>query len=93
MRAGPGDGTPAPPLHACLVEDAQDVDDALELAIERTIAAQYTFEATPLSAPDVVPAADTVVHRAEDVHVLADEADEALTHAGPGSGGASEAAS
>lgn len=58
------------------MEDPEAVDEALELAIERTIAAQDKFETTPLTAPEIVPAAETVVHRAEDLTVLADEADE-----------------
>lgn len=53
------------------MEDPEAVDEALELAIERTIAAQGTFETTPLTAPEVVPVAETVVRRAEDLTVLA----------------------
>lgn len=60
------------------MEDPHHVDDALELAIERTIAAQDTFEATPLSAPEVVPAAHAVVRRADDVRALAEGADAAV---------------
>jgi len=60
---------------ACLVTDPRDVDDALDLAIDRTIEAQDKFEAIPVTEPDAVPAADKVVHRAEDVTSLADEAE------------------
>jgi len=60
------------------MEDPEAVDEALELAIERTIAAQDTFETTPLTAPEIVPVAETVVHRAEDLTVLAEEADQAV---------------
>jgi hypothetical protein len=57
------------------VTDPRDVDDALDLAIDRTKAAQDTFESIPVSEPRAVPAADKVVHRAEDVTALADEAE------------------
>jgi hypothetical protein len=53
----------------------RDVDDALDLAIDRTIRAQDDFESTPATDEHAVPAADKVVHRAEDVRSLADEAD------------------
>jgi len=57
------------------VTDPQDVDDALDLAIDRTIHAQDEFESTPPADPAAVPKAKVVVHRAEDVSELAREAD------------------
>ena len=60
---------------ASRVTDPRDVDDALDLAIDRTIEAQDKFESIPATEPDAVPAADKVVHRAEDVTALADEAE------------------
>ena len=64
-----------PSPDASRVTDPRDVDDALDLAIDRTIEAQDEFESTPVTEPDAVPAADKVVHRAEDVSALADEAE------------------
>lgn len=52
-----------------------EVDDALDLAIDRTIRAQDDFESIPPVDRKAVPAADKVVRRAEDVTSLADEAD------------------
>ena len=57
------------------VADPREVDDALELAIDRTIAAQDEFKTVPAADPKAVPKAEVVVHRAEDVKELADEAD------------------
>jgi hypothetical protein len=57
------------------VADPREVDDALELAIDRTIAAQDEFETVPVADPRAVPKAEKVVHRAEDVKELADEAE------------------
>lgn len=58
------------------MQDPEAVDEALELAIERTIEAQDRYETTPLTAPEIVPVAEAVVRRAEDLTVLADEAEE-----------------
>ena len=55
------------------VADPREVDDALDLAIDRTIDAQDDFEKVPLADPKALPKADKVVHRAEDVKTLADE--------------------
>jgi len=57
------------------VTDPHEVDDALDLAIDRTIHAQDEFESTPPADPAAVPKARVVVHRAEDVSELAREAD------------------
>jgi hypothetical protein len=57
------------------VADPREVDDALELAIDRTIAAQDEFKTVPVADPKAVPKAEVVVHRAEDVKELADEAE------------------
>jgi hypothetical protein len=57
------------------VADPREVDDALDLAIDRTIDAQDHFEKVPLADPKALPKADKVVHRAEDVKTLADEAE------------------
>jgi hypothetical protein len=57
------------------VTDPREVDDALDLAIDRTIRAQDEFESTEPVDPDAVPKATVVVHRAEDVKELAVEAD------------------
>jgi hypothetical protein len=53
--------------------DRRPVDDAMDLAIERTVQAEKTFEVTPVEDPRAIPAADVVVHRADDVHALAGE--------------------
>jgi hypothetical protein len=58
------------------VADPREVDDALDLAIDRTIDAQDDFESLPPADKDAVPAAEVVVRRAEDVKDLADEAEE-----------------
>jgi hypothetical protein len=63
----PADDRPMP--------EPREVDDALDLAIDRTIRAQDDFEKVPLADPKALPKADRVVHRAEDVRTLADEAD------------------
>lgn len=57
------------------VTDPHDVDDALDLAIDRTIHAQDEFESTPPADPALVPKATVVVHRADDVKELAHEAE------------------
>lgn len=57
------------------VTDPRDVDDALDLAIDRTIHAQDEFESTEPVDPAAVPKARVVVHRADDVKELAVEAD------------------
>ena len=57
------------------VAEPREVDDALDLAIDRTIDAQDDFEKVPVADPKALPKADKVVHRAEDVRTLADEAD------------------
>jgi hypothetical protein len=59
------------------VTQPRDVDDALDLAIDRTIDAQEEFESTPPADPAAVPKAEVVVRRADDVSALAHEADEA----------------
>jgi hypothetical protein len=59
------------------VTQPRDVDDALDLAIDRTIDAQEEFESTPPADAAAVPKADVVVRRADDVSELAHEADEA----------------
>ena len=64
-----------PNTDASRVTKPRDVDDALDLAIDRTIEAQDTFESIPATEPKAVPAADKVVHRAEDMTALADEAE------------------
>ncbi|HEX5824036.1 MAG TPA: hypothetical protein VFY18_06200 [Candidatus Limnocylindrales bacterium] len=53
--------------------DPREVDDALDLAINRTIDAQDDFESIPVADPEAIPAADTVIRRAEDVNALAIE--------------------
>lgn len=53
----------------------REVDDALDLAIDRTIDAQDDFEKLPAADPKALPKADVVVRRAEDVKTLADEAE------------------
>jgi hypothetical protein len=58
-----------------VVPDPREVDDALDLAIDRTIDAQDDFESIPVTDGKAIPAADKVVHRAEDVTSLADEAE------------------
>ena len=58
-----------------LVVGPREVDDALDLAIDRTIGAQDDFRKVPVADPKALPKADKVVHRAEDVRTLADEAD------------------
>jgi hypothetical protein len=58
------------------VGDPREVDDALDLAIDRTIEAQDDFDSIPVEDKKAVPAADVVVRRAEDVKSLADEADD-----------------
>jgi len=57
------------------VAEPREIDDALDLAIDRTIDAQDEFESLPPADKDAVPAAEVVVHRAEDVKDLANEAD------------------
>lgn len=57
------------------VAEPREVDDALDLAIDRTIDAQDDFEKVPVADPSALPKANKVVHRAEDVRTLADEAD------------------
>ena len=64
-----------PNTDACRVTEPRDVDDALDLAIDRTMEAQDSFESIPATEARAVPAADKVVHRAEDVTALADEAE------------------
>jgi hypothetical protein len=73
------------------VTDPNEVDDALELAIDRTIRAQDEFESTESVDPAAVPKASVVVRRAEDVDELAREADVArapASHEGEPSSGA-----
>jgi hypothetical protein len=53
------------------VTDPRDVDDALDLAIDRTIEAQDKFGSTPPEDPEAAPKAKVVVHRAEDMTELA----------------------
>jgi hypothetical protein len=55
--------------------DPREVDDALDLAIDRTIHAQDEFKSTEPADPAAVPKAKVVVHRADDVKELAHEAD------------------
>jgi len=57
------------------VTDPHEVDDALDLAIDRTIRAQDEFGSTPPADPAAVPKATVVVHRAEDVKELARDAE------------------
>jgi hypothetical protein len=61
--------------HDSSVSDPRDVDDALDLAIDRTKDAQDKFDSIPVTRPEALPAADKVVHRAEDVNSLAGEAE------------------
>ena len=76
MAASPGSDTPqARWTYRGLVAEPREVDDALNLAIDRTIDAQDDFEKVPVADPNAVPKADKVVHRAEDVRTLAEEAD------------------
>ena len=76
MTAAGASGNPQPP--AAYVEHVagpREVDDALDLAIDRTIDAQDDFEKLPAADPKALPKADVVVRRAEDVKTLANEAD------------------
>jgi hypothetical protein len=76
MAAEPtGDAPQRAEAYGVSVVDPREVDDALDLAIDRTIKAQDDFESLPPAAKDAVPAADVVVRRAEDVKELANEAD------------------
>jgi hypothetical protein len=59
------------------VTNPREVDDALDLAIDRTIDAQDEFESTPPADPAAIPKAEVVVRRADDVSELAHEADDA----------------
>jgi hypothetical protein len=71
--AGAPRGTIGSTMDHVTVPDPREVDDALDLAIDRTIDAQEEFESVPPADPKAVPAADVVVHRAEDVTELAQE--------------------
>jgi hypothetical protein len=51
--------------------DRRHADDAMDLAIERTVQAEKIFEVTPVEDPRAIAAADVVVLRADDVHALA----------------------
>ena len=53
---------------------SDDVDDALDLATGRVVRAQREFGSTPVGTTESVKKAARVVHRAEDLDVLADEA-------------------
>jgi hypothetical protein len=53
--------------------DHRPVDDAIELAIKRTIRAEETLKDTPADNPGAIRTADVVVSRAEDIQALADE--------------------
>ena len=53
---------------------SDDVDDALDLATGRVVRAQHEFGSTPVGTTESVKKAARVVHRAEDLDVLADEA-------------------
>lgn len=53
---------------------SDDVDDALDLAAGRVVRAQHEFGSAPVGSTESVKKADRVVHRAEDLDVLADEA-------------------
>jgi hypothetical protein len=77
MAAEPSvDGPQRLATYGSCVADPREVDDALDLAIDRTIEAQDDFESLPPADKDAVPAAEVVVRRAEDVKDLADEAEE-----------------
>lgn len=57
------------------MEPKPDLDDAMDVALDRTLDAQ--LELTEALGPDALPApdlAERVVHRADDLHTLADEA-------------------
>lgn len=58
-----------------VVAEPREIDDALDLAIDRTIDAQDDFEKVPVADPKALPRADVVVRRAEDVKTLANEAE------------------
>jgi hypothetical protein len=76
MAAEPPRDAPQPAeTYGVSVAEPRDVDDALDLAIDRTADAQDDFESIPPADKDAIPAADVVVRRAEDVKVLANEAD------------------
>jgi hypothetical protein len=76
MAAEPTVGAPQRlATYGVSVADPREVDDALDLAIDRTIDAQDEFESLPTADKDAVPAAEVVVRRAEDVKDLADEAE------------------
>jgi hypothetical protein len=53
---------------------ADDVDEALDLATGRVVLAQHEFGGTRIGTTESVNKADRVVHRAEDLEALADEA-------------------
>jgi hypothetical protein len=53
---------------------SDDVDDALDLAAGRVVLAQREFGGTRLGTTESVKKADRVVHRAEDLDELAEEA-------------------
>ena len=73
--AHPDDNPKAPGMYFGFVAGPREVDDALDLAIDRTIDAQDDFEKLPAADPKALPKADVVVRRAEDVKTLADEAE------------------
>jgi hypothetical protein len=70
-----GDNPQEGPTYRGVVAGPREVDDALDLAIDRTIDAQDDFEKLPAADPKALPKADVVVRRAEDVKTLANEAD------------------
>ena len=57
-----------------VMTDDQELDDAIKVATERTADAQTKVDRS-IEVPAALPAkADVVVNRAEDLHVLAEEA-------------------
>ena len=61
--------------------DDPNVDDALVTATERVQEAAEKLRDTPIESPELVPGAEAVERRAEDVHVLAEDAvEEAESH-------------
>jgi hypothetical protein len=60
------------------MDEHPDIDRAIDTAAKRTIDAEHQLETEPLDSPDLVPRADVVERRAEDLHELArDAADQA----------------
>ena len=64
----------------------QDVDEAIEIAAERTREAEQALLEQPRDAPDLEDRALRVEHRAEDLHELTADALEAADPASPAVG-------